>query len=160
MYPFKKKIMNAYNVENVAEIKVSYKPTCSNNPLISCSQDAFNVLRKFIPNETIALQEHFLVMFLNNSNMVLGVYMLSKGGITSTSVDPRLILATALQVAATGMILCHNHPSGNLKPSEADKMLTRKLTNAAAFMDIKIADHIIISGRGDEYLSFEDEGIQ
>lgn len=149
--------MNVYNVDNVAEIKVSYKPTCSNNPLISSSHDAFNVLRKFMPKETIALQEHFLVMFLNNSNMVLGVYMLSKGGITSTSVDPRLILATALKVAATGMILCHNHPSGNLKPSEADKMLTRKLTNAAAFMDIKIADHIIISGVNDSYYSFADD---
>lgn len=151
--------MNTYNVENVAEIQVSYKPTCSYNPKISCSNDAFNVLRKFIPEETIALQEHFLVMFLNNSNIILGVCMFSKGGITNTSVDPRLILATALKVAATGMILCHNHPSGNLKPSEADKMLTRKLTNAAAFMDIKIADHIIISGIGVEYLSFADEGL-
>lgn len=151
--------MNVYNVDNAAEIQVSYQPKIKNKPKVKTSLEAYVIFKGFIPQETIALQEHFLVMYLNNSSIVLGVYKLSVGGRSGTIADPRLILSIALKVAATSMILCHNHPSGNLKPSEADKMLTRKLTNASALLDMTIADHIIISGNGDGYLSFADEGI-
>ena len=112
--------------ERVAEIQVSYQPAISNKPIIISALDAFVEIVEFFPSETIALQEKFVVMYLNRCNRVLGVYPLSTGGITGTMVDIRLILSVALKVAATGIILAHNHPSGNLQPSSADKDLTGK----------------------------------
>lgn len=150
--------MNAHNVENVAEIEISYRPAISNKPIISSSLDAYTVLKDFISQNTISLQEHFIVMFLNRANRVLGVYKLSNGGITGTVADPRLILGIALKIAATGIILAHNHPSGNLKPSSADEQLTKKIKTAASFMDILVTDHIILSANS-EYYSFADEGV-
>ena len=84
--------------------------------------------------------------------------MVSKGGITGTIADPRLILATALKTAATGIVLCHNHPSGNLQASTADIEITKKIQSACNFLDIKLLDHIIISPSG-TYLSFADESL-
>ncbi len=84
-------------------------------------------------------------------------YQLSKGGITGTIADVRLILSVALKTLATGLILAHNHPSGNLKPSEADKKITNKIRQAAKLLDIELMDHIIISNEG--YYSFMDEGV-
>ena len=81
----------------------------------------------FFPPETISLQERFVAMYLNRSNRVIGVYPLSVGGITGTVVDIRLLLSVALKIAATGMIMCHNHPSGNMQPSAADKTLPKRL---------------------------------
>lgn len=150
--------MNAHNVENVAEIEISYRPAISNKPIITTSLDAYTVLKDFISQNTISLQEHFIVMFLNRANRVLGVYKLSNGGITGTVADPRLILGIALKIAATSVILAHNHPSGNLKPSSADEQLTKKIKTAASFMDILVTDHIILSANG-EYYSFADEGL-
>jgi DNA repair protein RadC len=145
--------------QKVAEIEVSYRPAISNKPIISSSLDAYGVIKEFIPSSTISLQEHFVVMYLNRSNRVIGVYNLSMGGITGTIADPRLILGIALKVAATGIILAHNHPSGNLKPSSADEQLTNKIKTAASFMDILVSDHLIISGSVGEYFSFADEGM-
>jgi DNA repair protein RadC len=79
------------------------------------------------PAKTISLQERFVAMYLNRSNRVIGVYSLSVGGITGTVVDIRLLLSVALKIAATGMIMCHNHPSGNMQPSAADKTLPKRL---------------------------------
>ncbi len=87
----------------------------------------------------------------------MGSYQLSKGGITGTIADVRLILSVALKSLATGLILAHNHPSGNLKPSEADKQITSKIRQAAKLLDIELMDHIIISNEG--YYSFMDEGV-
>ena len=143
--------------EGVAEIQVSYRPAISNKPLIISALDAFVEMVDFFPPDTIALQEKFVVMYLNRCNRVLGVYPLSTGGITGTMVDIRLILSVALKVAATGIILAHNHPSGNLQPSSADKMLTQKIKEACSFLDISVMDHIILNPKG-EYASFADEG--
>ena len=143
--------------ERVAEIQVSYRPAISNKPVIMSALDAFVEMVEFFPSETIALQEKFVVMYLNRCNRVLGVYPLSTGGITGTMVDIRLILSVALKVAATGIILAHNHPSGNLQPSSADKMLTQKIKEACSFLDISVMDHIILNPKG-EYASFADEG--
>ena len=96
-------------------------------------------------------------MYLNNSNKVIQKNQLSKGGITGTLVDVRLALKTALEVGATGIILTHNHPSGTLKPSEADKQLTSKLNTAAKSLDIKVLDHLIITEKA--YFSFADEAM-
>jgi DNA repair protein RadC len=87
---------------------------------------------------------------------VIGSYQLSKGGITGTIADVRLILSVALKTLASGLILAHNHPSGNLKPSEADKHITSKIRQAAKLLDIELLDHIIISSEG--YYSFMDDG--
>lgn len=143
---------------NVAEIEVVYKPAISDKPIISSSLDAYNVLVKFFPIETLSLQERFVAMYLNRSNRVIGVYPMSVGGITGTVVDVRLLLSVALKTAATGIILAHNHPSGNLKPSEADKDLTNKIKKASEYMDIKLLDHLIIVST-DKFLSFSEDGI-
>lgn len=101
--------------------------------------------------------EEFWIIYLNNSNKVIQKQQLSKGGITGTLVDVRLVMKTALDLVATGLILVHNHPSGTLKPSEADKQLTQKLKQAAKSLDIKVLDHLIITEKA--YFSFADETI-
>ena len=101
--------------------------------------------------------EEFWIIYLNNSNKVIQKKQLSKGGITGTLVDVRLVLKNAIAVDATGIILVHNHPSGTLKPSEADKQLTNKLKRAAESMDIKVLDHLIITEKA--YFSFADSHI-
>ena len=101
--------------------------------------------------------EEFWIIYLNNSNKVIQKNQLSKGGITGTLVDVRLVLKQALEVGATGLILVHNHPSGTLKPSEADKQLTQKLKLASESLDIKVLDHIIVTEKA--YFSFADENL-
>jgi len=101
--------------------------------------------------------EEFWIIYLNNSNKVIKKSQLSKGGITGTLVDVRLVLKSALEVGATGLILAHNHPSGTLKPSSADKNLTDKLKIASESLDIKVLDHIIVTEKA--YFSFADENM-
>jgi DNA repair protein RadC len=101
--------------------------------------------------------EEFWVVYLNNSNKVILKSQLSKGGITGTLVDVRLVFKTALEIGATSLILCHNHPSGALNPSEADKNITVKLKLAGDSLEIKVLDHLIITEHN--YFSFADEGI-
>ena len=144
--------------EVISEIEISYKPKSANHPVVKSSNDAYNYLVQFYPEETIALVEQFSVAFLNRANKIIGVQVVSKGGITGTIADPRLIMATALKAAATGIILCHNHPSGNLQASTADIEITKKIQSACNFLDIKLLDHIIISPSG-TYLSFADESL-
>ncbi|MEI8075285.1 MAG: DNA repair protein RadC [Bacteroidota bacterium] len=101
--------------------------------------------------------ESFVVVYLNRANHIIRQEIISEGGITGTVADPRIILKKALDHHAVSIILCHNHPSGNLKPSKADELLTTKIKNAAAFLDIQVMDHIIVSEEG--YYSFADEGL-
>jgi len=101
--------------------------------------------------------EVFAVLFLNRSNKINHFQIISEGGITGTVADPRIILKRALEENAVSLILCHNHPSGSLKPSRADEELTQKIKEAARFFDIKVLDHLIVSEDG--YFSFADEGI-
>ena len=101
--------------------------------------------------------EEFWIVYLNNSNKVISKSQLSKGGITGTLVDVRLVFKTALEMGATGLILCHNHPSGTLIPSDADKLITRKLKLAGDSLEIKVLDHLIVTETS--YFSFVDEGI-
>jgi DNA repair protein RadC len=107
------------------------------------------------------LQDHkhevFAVMFLNRANRINHLEVISEGGITGTVADPRIILRKALEEEAVSLILCHNHPSGNLKPSKSDEELTRKIKEASQYFDIRILDHIIVSEDG--WFSFADEGI-
>lgn len=101
--------------------------------------------------------EIFIAVYLNKANKVLTHKIISTGGLSETVADPRIILKTALEEDATGIVLCHNHPSGNLQPSFADEQLTQRIKQAAAVMNIKIMDHIIVSNEG--YYSFADDGI-
>ena len=101
--------------------------------------------------------ELFGVVFMNKSNKINHFEIISKGGITSTVVDPRIIFRKAFDVEATSIVLCHNHPSGNLKPSRQDEELTHKIKEAAKYLDIKVIDHLIVSEEG--YFSFADEGL-
>lgn len=102
-------------------------------------------------------QEVFAVLFLNQANRIIHFETVSSGGLTGTVADPRVILKKALDEQAVSIILCHNHPSGSLHPSQADRELTHKIREAARFFDIKLLDHIIVSTEG--YLSFADEGL-
>lgn len=101
--------------------------------------------------------EEFWIVYVNNSNKVIHKNQLSKGGITGTLVDIRLVMKTAIEVGATGLILAHNHPSGTLKPSDADKQITKKIKTASESLDIKVLDHLIVTDKA--YFSFADEGI-
>ena len=122
----------------VAEITLSYKPIIAGRPIIKTAEEAFAAFKTFFNEDLIGLQEQFVVMYLNRANRILGIYKLSNGGITGTVADIRLILGTALKTAACSIILCHNHPSGNLGPSQTDIDLTRRIKEAAALMDIKL----------------------
>ncbi len=103
------------------------------------------------------LHEVFAVAFMNRANKINHLEIISSGGITGTVADPRIILKKALEHNAVNIVLCHNHPSGSLKPSRADEVLTKKIKEAAALLDINVVDHIIVSEDG--YYSFADEGI-
>jgi len=123
-------------------------------PLIKESRDIASYLQtrlRDLPHEV------FAVLFLNRANRVNHFEIVSQGGITGTVADPRIILKKALEEDAVSIILCHNHPSGSLRPSRADEELTQKIKEAARYFDIKVIDHIIVSERG--YFSFADEGL-
>lgn len=121
---------------------------------ISSSKSVFELLQPILGELE---HEEFWIIYLNNSNKVLHHAQLSKGGITGTLVDVRLVLKQALELGAVAMILAHNHPSGTLKPSTADIQITQKLKNAADALDLKVLDHLIITQK--EYFSFADEGV-
>ena len=123
-------------------------------PIVSTSRDLANYLQSLFQDHN---REIFAVAFLNQSNRINHIETVSEGGITGTIADPRIILKKALEENAVSMILCHNHPSGSLKPSRQDEEITRKIKEAAKYFDIKVLDHIIVSDSG--YFSFADEGI-
>lgn len=122
--------------------------------VIRSSNDIAEYLRVHIKDFSY---EVFAVLFLNKANKINHFEIISRGGITGTVADPRIILKKALEEDATSIVLCHNHPSGNLKPSRADEDLTFKIKEASRFFDIVVLDHIIVSEEG--YYSFADEGV-
>ena len=121
---------------------------------ISDSNGAYGILA---PKLAHLEHEEFWLLYLNNANRVILESQISRGGLTGTLVDVRLILREALELRAVGLILAHNHPSGNLTPSEADKEITRKICRGAKLMDIKVLDHLIIAQQG--YFSFADQNL-
>lgn len=123
-------------------------------PIIKSSKDAFIILQPIIGE---LQHEEFWVLYLNNSNKVLAKEQLSKGGITATMVDVRLLFKKAVGLSTVGIIVCHNHPSGKLKPSKSDELLTQKIKEAGQTLDIKLLDHLIITQK--DYFSFADNGI-
>lgn len=121
---------------------------------ISSSKSVFDIMHPIIGD---LMHEEFWVLYLNNSNKVMYKSQLSKGGITGTVVDSRIVFKTAFEQNAVHIILCHNHPSGILQASDADKQITKKIKEAGKMLDINVLDHIIITENS--YLSFADDGI-
>lgn len=144
---------------SLSEVDLIYKSTvkAADRPKIENSENAYKILLHNWDAGKIDFVEQFKVLLLNRANQVLGIYPVSTGGVTGTIADPKLIFVAALKANATAIIICHNHPSGNLKPSTADEELTRKIKEAGKFLDINVLDHVIVSGDG--YYSFADEGI-
>jgi len=144
----------------VNEIKITYKGgiLAKDWQKLNSSFDTAHFIYENWDKDTIEAHESFKVLLLNNANKVKGVIEISKGGITGTIVDLRLLIAVVLKSLSVAIILTHNHPSGTLTPSASDKAITQKIKKAAAFFDVKILDHIIITPNAD-YFSFADEGL-
>ena len=123
-------------------------------PQIKCSRDVFDLVS---PSLSDLPHEEFWILFLNRSNKVINRMRLSQGGISGTVTDVRLIMKKAIENLSSGIIVCHNHPSGNLNPSESDSKITNKIKEAGAIMDIQLLDHLIICDR--DYYSFADNGL-
>lgn len=151
--------MKKIDKAEVAEIEVSYQPAISDKPIIKSCLDAYNIIKDFIPSNKIALKEFIVVLYLNRAQRVIGAYKVSDGGITGTVADLRLIFSVALKSVACNFIIGHNHPSGNLKPSDADIALTNRLKEAGKLLDIKLLDHLILSPEEGKYFSMADEGL-
>jgi len=143
----------------LSEIHIKYEPKVQpiNRPKIQSSQDAYQQLLQFFDQSVMNIKEEAVALFLNRSNRVLGGYKVSSGGISGTVVDIRIILAIALKSQASGIIIAHTHPSGELQPSRADQELTQKLKEATKLMDISLLDHLIITCEA--FYSFADEGL-
>lgn len=150
---------NEKTLLEVAEIQLSYKSKvkASLRPKVSSSRDCYEVLKKYWDDDKIEFIEQFKVLLLNRANKVIGLYEVSTGTTTHTVADPRLIFVAAIKANACGIILSHNHPSGNLNPSQADVDLTKKLREAGRFLEITVLDHIIVTSEA--YYSFADEGL-
>lgn len=145
--------MNNYNF--CPELKIELKRDQIEKMIIRSSEDCVSFFRK-IWDEGMDVYESFFVIYLNRANQTIGWLKLSQGGLTGTVADPRLIFHKALNILATGMIIAHNHPSGNLQPSGADKALTKKINEIGKLFDIQLFDHIILTSDG--FYSFVDDG--
>jgi DNA repair protein RadC len=121
---------------------------------IKCSKDVALIFQPLLSDLS---HEEFWILFLNRSNRVIGRMKLSQGGVSGTVTDVRMIMKKAIEYLASGIIVCHNHPSGNLNPSEADSKITQKIKDAGSLMDIQLLDHLIISDK--DYYSFADNGL-
>ena len=141
----------------IREVQVSYQPLRGILFQVRSSQSAYDYISRVYDEATIGLYEEFMVLLLNRANRVLGCLKLSRGGLTGTVVDLRILYGTALKAMASGIIIAHNHPSGNLKPSDADRELTSQIKQAGKLLDITLLDHLILGTEGD-YASFADEG--
>ena len=152
-------IMNTLNLFTISEIKISYFPKfkASERPLISNSQSCFEIFRNNWDNGDLQYRESFAILLLSRSNKVIGINWISQGGLAGTVADPKMIFQAALKANAASIILAHNHPSGNINPSQNDIDLTKKLVNAGQFLDLPVLDHLIITDSA--YFSHADEGL-
>jgi len=142
----------------VNEISINYKKRKLDFPKVDTSYRAYDCARKIYQQQkaNMEVKEFFFLLLLDRGNNVLGYYKVSEGGITGTVVDVRLVFSTVLKTLATGVVLIHNHPSGNIWPSKNDIDLTRKIKKAGEILDITVCDHIIVTP--ERYYSFADNG--
>lgn len=143
---------------NIPEITLKYKTGDIKKVKISSASDGADYLKLMYDQDTIEISESAIVVYFNQALNSIGWFRVSQGGMTGTVIDVRLVLATALKCGAAGIMMSHNHPSGNTEPSESDKNLTQKLKEAGKIMDIRLIDHIILTANG-SYFSFADEGL-
>lgn len=143
----------------VSEVEISYrnKIPYSERIQIVTSVTAHEILKQSWDENKLELVEQFKILLLDNQKNCLGISDISTGGTSACIVDPKIVFVTALKAKATAIILAHNHPSGNLQPSEADRMLTRKLAQGGKLLDITVLDHLIVTSRN--YYSFADDGL-
>lgn len=144
------------NFNIVNEIKLSYSRKGNSEKLITTSRDAVKIFQEHFDSEEMDYRESFFSLYLNQANRVLGIKKISESGISSTIVDVRIIMQAALLCNASGIILAHNHPSGNLKPSQKDLSITQKIKEASQFLNIQLLDHCILTSTA--YISFADDG--
>ena len=143
----------------VAEVKLIYqnRVKAKDRFQVQSSQDAYEVLLSNWSDQ-IGFIEEFYILLLDRSNRIMGHYLVSQGSMAGTIVDPKVIFIAALKAKASAIIMAHNHPSGNLSPSQADIRLTEKLKTAGEFLELPVLDHLILSPEGG-YYSFSDEGL-
>ena len=141
----------------VNEIKLTYSRKGNIEKTVLSSRDASNIFREHFDADQIDYKESFYSMYINQANKILGIQKISESGITSSLVDVRIIMQGALLCNAVSIIIAHNHPSGNLRPSSEDINITRKIKEAGLLLNINLLDHCIMTST--EYLSFSDEGI-
>lgn len=143
----------------VAEVELIYKSKvkASERPKITCAKDAYEIFLKHWEADKLEFVEEFKVILMNRANKVLGICNLSSGNVSGTIADPKQVFTAALKANASYVMICHNHPSGSLKPSRADEILTNKMREAGRFLDLPLLDHLIIAAEG--YFSFADEGL-
>jgi DNA repair protein RadC len=148
-----------FDLATVAEITLSYnsKVKASQRPKVCTSRQVYEVLLSSWDEGSISFVEHFKVLLLNRANRVLGLTLISSGGTAGTVVDLKVVFAAAIKANASSIILSHNHPSGNLMPSEQDKRLTQRMVEAGRLLDIPVIEQMILTEEG--YFSFADEGI-
>lgn len=146
-------------LSQVSEIQLSYNPIVkpSQRQKVTSSKEVYQLFLDNWDINKIEFVEQFKIMLLNRAQKVLGIVDISTGGVTGTVADPKVIFGAALKANACSIILSHNHPSGNLKPSQADISLTNKIKAGGNLLDISVLDHIIVTSEG--YLSFADEGL-
>jgi DNA repair protein RadC len=142
---------------NLPQITLKLKKGEELNCKITHSSDAADLFRKIWEEDTLTVYETMICIFLNRQNNTIGWLKVSQGGISNTVCDNRLILATALSSLASGIIMCHNHPSRNLKPSEGDISTIKKLSAACKLMDMQVLDSIILTE--EDYFSMADDGL-
>ncbi|MGI8637285.1 MAG: JAB domain-containing protein [Segetibacter sp.] len=152
-------IMGVSALYEVAEVELisKSKVKASKRPKITCAKDAYKILLETWNENKMEFVERFKVLFLNRDNRVLGIFEVSAGGVSGTVADPKVIFVAALKANCSSIVICHNHPSGNLTPSKQDEALTKKIKEAGLFLDLHLLDHLIISSEG--YYSFADEGL-
>lgn len=147
-------------ISNIGEVKVSYvyHGSVKDRPVITNSYDVFKIAMMVLDQETVGMQEQFLAIYMNRAHRVIGAKVHFVGGVSSVIVDVKVIAATAVSLMASSVIVCHNHPSGNLEPSIQDQRITVKLKESLKLLDVELLDHLIISPEG-EYNSLAQQSL-
>lgn len=140
----------------VAELRVSFRPEERTGTFITNSFDAWRVFRRMWDKDLVTIQEQFCALYLNASSEVIGFRLITTGKLSQNTIDTQLLLSCALVCRAAGIIIAHNHPGGSLKPSQADRILTRHLESLCTMFEFKILDHLILTEY--DYISFVDRG--
>lgn len=153
-------VANIENLYKLAEVELIYrnKTKVSDRPRVQTSREVYRLLRHSWDNNKIELLEQFKIVLTDRRNACIGIAEISTGGVSGCVADPKIMFAIALKARATGLIMAHNHPSGALKPSQADIELTQRMVKGGKYLDITVLDHLIVTSE-DKYYSFSDEGM-